>query len=66
VHVARAFIEERGHGGLDLLDAAPRAGVVELDPDARRRLRQVALAGARPVGCVSAGPADPQDRLVSH
>jgi hypothetical protein len=43
-----------------------RAGVVELDPDARRRLRLVALAGARPVGCVGAGPTDPQDRLVSH
>jgi hypothetical protein len=65
VHVARAFVEERSHGLLDLLGAMVRAGVVELDPYARRRLRLVALAGARPVGCVCAGPTDPQDRLVS-
>jgi hypothetical protein len=63
VHVARAFIEERRHGGLDLLDAALGAAVVELDPDARRRL--VALGRPCPVGRLGAGPADPQDRLVA-
>ena len=48
------------------LDAAIPDGVVELDPDTLWRLRLVAFGRARPRGCLGAGPADPQDRLVSH